>query len=111
MDEVLRNLNREIRGIERRTAGGMKAAADHVLAETIPRTPVDSGNLRNSGDTAAFETSQGPVAEIFFTADYAVFVHEINKNYTVGGWKYLETTLKEEARNVLEIIRSYARIK
>jgi hypothetical protein len=50
-------------------------------------------------------------AEIGFTAFYAVYVHEIDKNYTVGGWKYLERAIHENKAKILQTIRDRARVK
>jgi hypothetical protein len=40
-----------------------------------------------------------------YTKNYAIFVHEINKNYRVGQWKYLETPAREKASEIAEVVR------
>lgn len=55
-------------------------------------------------------TSRMPMAIIGFSAFYAVFVHEINKNYNVGQWKYLETVLIRDRKLILDTIRRKAMI-
>jgi hypothetical protein len=50
-------------------------------------------------------------AEIGFTAFYAVFVHEIQKNYTVGDWKYLERALYDNQDRILKIIADRAKVR
>jgi len=72
---------------------------------------VKTGNLRSSAGSYAYDTSKGPGAVIYYTAFYAVFVHEIDKNYTVGQWKFLETAMKEKKAVVLNIIRRVVRIR
>jgi hypothetical protein len=53
-----------------------------------------------SGFARTVQTRQdGPVIEttLGYSAEYAVHVHEINKNYRHGKvWKYLETPLKQD---------------
>jgi len=62
--------------------------------------PIDTGSLKSSG-TVQLEVS-GPVVKVHLgfggvAGSYAVFVHEINKNYRGGRqWKYLETPMKED---------------
>lgn len=62
--------------------------------------PIDTGALKSSG-TVQLEVS-GPVVKVYLgfggvAGSYAVFVHEINKNYRGGRqWKYLETPMKED---------------
>jgi len=108
-DKVLRNLNREIRGIKNRTRAGMREAALVVRKRSQELTPVKTGNLKGSAGTQVYDTPKGPGAVIYYTAAYAPYVHEINRNYRVGQWKFLETALKQKAREILEIIRKRAR--
>jgi hypothetical protein len=73
--------------------------AERLMTEikTVPHVPVDLGNLRDTGivvaaaDRLAVTMSFGGPA-----VDYAVTVHETNKNYRVGHWKYLEQPLMEK---------------
>lgn len=108
-DRILRNLNSEIRGIRNRTKAGLREAALVVRKRAQELSPVDTGHLKASAYTEAFDTARGPGAEIGFMASYAPYVHEIDKGYTVGQWKFLETALKEKHREILEIIKKRAR--
>ena len=110
-DQVIKNLNREIQGIRRRSKKGLRAAALIVIAESKSNTPVDTGNLRGSAYQQTFDTNKGPVAEVGYTASYAPFVHEIDKNYTVGGWKFLERALKDKRKDILAAIDRDVRIR
>lgn len=59
--------------------------------------PVDTGFLKSSGYVKT--TTDGPIIEttLGYNADYAIYVHEINKRYRNGKqWKYLETPLKQD---------------
>lgn len=108
-DTVLRNLNREIMGIQNRTRAGLRGAVLVVRKRSQELTPVATGHLRASTYTETYNTSEGYGAEIGYMAGYAPYVHEINKNYTIGQWKFLETALKEKSREILEIIKKRAR--
>lgn len=48
LDKIMRNLNKEIRKIEGKTQQGLTAAALLVKARALPKTPIDTGNLRAS---------------------------------------------------------------
>ena len=110
LDRVLKNLNREIMQIQGRTKAGLREAALVVRKRAQELTPIDTGHLKGSAYTEAYDTPLGPGAEIGFMASYAPFVHEINKSYTVGQWKFLETAIKENYQKILEIIRKRAKI-
>lgn len=112
LNKVLFNLNKEIKGIQGRSKAGLKAAALKVKADSVRFTPIKSGNLRGSAYVDSGEsTLTGPWAEIGYTAFYAPFVHEINKNYLRGGWKFLERALIKNRRVILNTIREFARLR
>jgi len=48
LSEVLRRLNKEIEDIELHTREGLTEAALVVKADSVRKTPIDLGNLRNS---------------------------------------------------------------
>jgi hypothetical protein len=79
-------------------AAGVYLAASNVITTAMRLTPVDTGWLRSSryvrkprvsGDT--FKVEAG------FGASYAIFVHEINRDYVVGEWKFLTTAANYHA--------------
>jgi len=112
-DKVLRRLNKEIRGIRGRTKAGLMAAGLIVKRRSQIRTPVDTGNLINSAYITSTGTEIKPGVEIGYTAAYAPYVHEIEKNYKKPGssWKFLEKALQESEKDILKVIGGYARIK
>lgn len=149
LNEVIKNLNKEINKIEDRTQAGVTLAAQFVKGEAQSNTPMDLGNLVNSafvtsprgkgggvpefkgkksGDMASTHVTEvaesigrvkgsgiGPVAEVGFSAVYAVAVHE-NMNpkkskSTSGGAKFLENALKNNTKKILDIIQKKAKIK
>ncbi len=112
LDTVLRNLNREIERIERRSRAGMYRAVNIVGGQAKVYTPVDTSNLINSQYTDVIEQAQGITGIIGYTASYAMEVHEIDRNYRKPGsrWKYLETALFEKSDEVLEVLADEMRI-
>lgn len=68
--------------------------------------PVDTGNLRSTGRVDTAQSGAGIVSEMKYGGrpgeatgryvNYAVIVHETNRNYRNGKtWKYLETPAKK----------------
>lgn len=110
---ILFELNNEIRKIKKRSTKGVMKALLVIKREALIMTPTKEGNLRKSCYTETFRTLQGPVGEIGYTAYYAPWVHEIDKNYRKTGtsWKFLEKALKRNKKKVLKIIRDEAYIK
>lgn len=53
----------------------------------------------------------GLVSTIGYTAYYAPFVHEIQKNYTVGNWQFLRNALANNEMKILSILKQEAQIK
>ena len=71
-------------------AEGMQEAAEGVLVRSSQLVPVDSGTLRESGRAV----SDGLVAAVTYTADYAVYVHErLDVYHPDGQAKFLENAL------------------
>ncbi len=71
-----------------------------------------------SGHTAATSINKAKTigknnstVTIGFSAFYSIYVHEINKNYRRGGWKFLESALKDNTKKILSIIAKRAKIK
>lgn len=76
-------------------------------------TPVDTGNLKGSAYTnppiVDAKGKDGEV-EVGYTAEYAAFVHEQDKNYNTGQWKFLETALNNNKTRILKILRGELKI-
>jgi len=117
LDNVLNNLDRVESEMERDAKKGARKAADHILAKTIPVTPMSdlgsgtSGNLRKSGKTKVEVTGSHIDGVITFgdgRVDYAAAVHEMpetnNWSEPGTGSKYLEKTIRREQQNALSII-------
>jgi hypothetical protein len=96
---MIANFDRYVTRITKGSREAMRWAAETILEQTMPLVPLDTGALRESGRV---ETSSGEGltrhrigAAVKFGGGpgrvrYAVFVHETNKNYRIGQWKYLQ---------------------
>jgi hypothetical protein len=86
-----------------------------VRRAAAPLTPIDKGNLRGSqGHKVISGVTSGEIGVvIYYTASYAPYVHEIDKNYQSPGtqWKFLETALMQNTKEILETLRTSARVE
>lgn len=79
LDQVMKNLNKEITKIQNGTMKGLIRAAILIRADmdkTPPLIPVDTGNLRSSWFVSTFNSQRTPFVIMGFTASYARFVHD-----------------------------------
>lgn len=108
-DQVIANLNKEVARIEGATMEGLMEAGLKVLKVAQERTPVDTGNLKNSG----FVRKQGKLGvTIGFSAAYAIYVHEnLEAHHDTGQAKFLESALRDNRAAILRIIEMKARTK
>src|SRR5688572_31886572 len=110
LDKVMRNLDREVKGIVGASMAGLWDAGLQIQRASQKRVPVDTGNLKGShytrsgsqlmrlekkGNAPDPNGSVPPnTIEIGATADYAMAVHEnMERNYRVGGPKFLERAI------------------
>lgn len=90
-------------------ARGVTMAAHQVQAETIPRTPMDVGDLRSSLVVTP-ATDHDPVAAVSSDLPYAVEQHEnLAYRHRHGQAKFLENTLIAERGNIERIIAAQTR--
>ena len=116
LDTVLRNLNREIQGIEGRTRKGFQKVGAVIKADSMEDTPVEFGVLDNSAFADTDNgLGKGPRVRVGYTAKYAPFVHEMptSNNFTkVGtGPKFLEKAVKKNIALILKVIRNSAKVR
>ncbi len=112
LNKVLKNFNREINKIEQSTPRAMVKVVLLVKRRAQQQTPVDTNNLRASAETDVVDQGRGLIMGIVrYTAKYAHFVHEINKNYVVGNWKFLQNAVIQSKRDILNIFREEAKIR
>ncbi len=123
-NEVMRNLNTEIRKIEGRTMQGLIGSAAYIRADMdhmIPKIPVKTGNLRSSWFVTPYKGAKKTIGLIMgFSANYAVYVHEmlesslgnpINWSRPGSGPKFFEAAIKRNVNVILGIIKATAQIK
>lgn len=79
---------------------GLEESAQDVLDASNDIVPVDTGELRNSGEVVTESNSKGKDStSVAYSAEHAVAVHETPKNYQNGRkYKYLETALEDYAQ-------------
>jgi len=122
-DIVLSNLNKEIRAIQGRSMDGLFAAAAKIrkdMDHIPPLIPVKTGELRRSWfvyplSKTSFKGGYGPVVKCGFSADYALYVHEmldpdINWTRANSGPKFFEYAVKRNRETILKIIRDHVKI-
>jgi len=84
--------------------------AEKVLAESQTLVPVETGNLRDSGEIDYIDVGGGnfPQVAITYTADYALYIHEdLQLNHPNGGQaKYLEQPMNEDAPELIKNIQT-----
>lgn len=112
----LRKLGQFNEGLDSVVQNAMFAEATVVLNESKKIVPYDTRALQTSGRVEKPKAQSGRYSvEITYGgagAPYAVYVHEIPKNYNHGRqWKYLETPFMAHAdkfgRNVKERIAAH----
>ena len=135
LDKVMGNLNREIQAIKGRSMQGLIKAAILIRADmdkTPPLIPIDTGNLRASWNPGIPIKKGNEIGiTIGFSANYAVFVHEmVDADFTSARWRYkkgkkrkwytpragsgakfFEYSIKRNEKEVLLIIANNAQIK
>lgn len=117
LDNVTRQLNKHVNvHIPNKTMKGLIRAAVVIRRsmDTVPpKIPVDTGNLRGSYYTNTFYTHRGPAIELGFSANYALYVHEMmgaRFKRPGAGAKFLEEALKRNANEIVRIIAEEAQV-
>lgn len=126
--EVMANLRTEINRMNERGLQGLIDVAIFIRREmdTVPPLiPIDTGNLRQSWFVLAHNTHLGPGLVMGFSANYAIFVHEMMDTATFGagsvghvnwsrpgsGPKFFEDALRRNKDVILKIIAKNVTIK
>ena len=108
VDKILRNINASAARQRKAATAALKEAGKDIIAEAQENTPHKTGNLKGSAfvEDRIRQTPEGLVQRIGYSAAYAIFVHEIDKNYAIGGWKFLENAMNmhvDLARRLFEM--------
>ena len=134
LKEATRNLNRRLKQVKNYTEKGVTDVVLDCLGKSVPRAPVDTGDLRGSGfarvnnTTVASGPGRGSTALSVkeaagaaagdkvegvtgFSAPYAVVQHEdLSFNHPKGGEaKYLERTVVENTEKWINHLRKSAK--
>ncbi|MEU3222613.1 hypothetical protein ABZ695_05570 [Streptomyces sp. NPDC006976] len=95
--------------IREAAARGLLLGAEHVLAASRQRVPINEGTLERSGATSVDETTM--TAAVSYDTPYAARVHEdLNARHSPGRTaKYLESVLPEVSGEVQALIAAQVR--
>jgi len=109
LDEVMANINAEVKNIQGRTSGGLLAGGLIIQRESQKRVPVRYGFLKGSAYTR--KTPEDPmVVEVGYTAAYAIYVHEnLEAHHDVGQAKYLESAARDKQSEVVDAVAKRVR--
>lgn len=85
---------------------GLKRAGLYVQRLSQKVVPILTGTLKNSAGTRMFGKGAHATAAVFYTAAYAVYVHERTdlKHKTGKQAKFLEEPARSNKANILRII-------
>lgn len=91
-------------------ARGVTMAAQRVQAVTVPRTPMDVGDLRSSIVVVPAEADLNPTAEVGSDLPYAARQHEaLHYRHRHGRAKFLESALRDSEDDVQRIVAEQVR--
>lgn len=95
VDKVVKNIKASDARLRKAATDSLKEAGQDIIAEAQENTPHDTGNLKGSAfvEDKPRQTPEGLSQRIGFDATYAIHVHEIDKNYKIGGWKFLSNAM------------------
>lgn len=102
-DSVISKLKRIEKELPNLLDRAMVTEMNILMTESMKRTPVEFGTLRASHHVLGPKREGDEISVGIFVggpaAPYAVFVHEdLEARHTVGQAKFLESTLRENAR-------------
>jgi hypothetical protein len=109
--KVMRALNHVSIAAIRSGEAGLTAAALMIKRDAVNQTPWDTGNLAGSAYVRSYTGILGPNAEVGYSAVYALAVHETDKNYRVGNWKFLQNALDANRGKIMATLKKYARFR
>jgi hypothetical protein len=77
-----------------------------IQRESVKLTPLEFGTLRKSCQTRATGAGWDTAVTVFYTANYAVYVHEILTNHhPVGEAEFLKKAVIQQATAVNALVR------
>ena len=92
--EVLAALRRVQQSVERTGASALRKEAVAILSQAKANTPVETGDLRDSGEVVRTDYSRrDPAYDIGFSGPHAVAIHEHPSNVSPPSWKGVRNML------------------
>ncbi len=99
----LKNIFSELK--KNQIQAALKEMGEEIIKETTPLVPVQDGSLRDSAKLVVDPNPNNPKVTVSYGGqsntpgrnaptgfvDYAVLVHEDNREHAIGQWKYLQT--------------------
>lgn len=114
LDEVLRNFNKHIDRTDKNARTAFQAIGAYLKGKTLPLTPIDDGDLRNSIFYSTDNAKDGARLRVGFTAKHAPWVHEMpgsnNFNSPGTGPKFLEKSVKQNQKSILQIALRFLKV-
>lgn len=107
LDELDAHLQQMTLRVPGASMDSLRDSANHLLGVSVPRAPVDTGDLRGSGNVQQIKDGY----EVRFSQRYAAIQHErLDFNHPRGGGpKYLEGPLLENRDRYLQHLVSSIR--
>lgn len=85
-----------------------RAAARHVQEVSINLTPMDTGVLRSSCGMTRISAGWYAHFQIYYSAGYAIYVHEMVDNYhPIGEAEFLKKAVLRSETEVMNIMHNY----
>lgn len=108
LDQVAKNLEQVLQGIEGLTEEALDEIALTIHNNSQAYAPLDTRELRESSYIESEKTGTNYTVEIGYKADHSVYTHEIGpyKNPTTlgTGYKYLQRAATEVESDIPQII-------
>ena len=106
VEEIKANMKKADKKLAWNVRKGIAAAALFIQRESQKIVPVEFGNLKNSAGTRVLGHGWFTAAIVFYTASYAVYVHERTELQHKKGKsaKFLEKPIREKRLQILAII-------
>jgi len=106
VDDVIRRMKKSKIFIGKEVEAGLKRAGLFLQRESQKVVPVEFGILKNSAGTRSEGSGLSTVVTVFYTASYAVYVHERTELRHAQGKqaKFLEGPAREKRDELLKKI-------
>lgn len=113
VSEMKRTLERLAAQAQQNARKAAQSEMGQILETAKARTPVATGQLRDSGRVVPADTDDTAIrVGITFDAPHAVYVHEdLDAEHATGQAKFLESALNEAAPTLARRIAAHIKLK